>query len=240
MVVNGKSITFAGRIDGMMKKIGLFMSLGIVLLLVGCIADEVGGVYLVTEQVDDLPSAQGHGAEVFFQAGGSWKATSSASWLEVDPSEGQGGRNGITVHTVESNHTRDRRKATVTIESGGKQQQLTVWQRNEYALFNPKVYTIGAEGGEVEMAFSSNVSKDSLLISYIPMDWIGFEGDSLRTPATRASEWNGRVRKLVVHPNPQPAERSAYFLLVMYGEQRRTLYQVLDTAWVHQQAMSQP
>ena len=158
----------------------------------------------------------------------------------MDLREGRGSRNGITVHTVESNHTRDRRKATVTIESGGKQQQLTVWQRNEYALFNPNVYTIGAEGGEVEMAFSSNVSKDSLLISYIPMDWIGFEGDSLRTPATRASEWNGRVRKLVVQPNLQPTERSAYFLLVMYGEQRRTLYQVLDTAWVYQQAMSQP
>ena len=124
--------------------------------------------------------------------------------------------------------------ATVTIESGGKQQLLTVWQRNEYALFDPKVYTVAAEGGEVEMSFTSNVAKDSLLISYIPQEWIGWEGDTSKAGRTRAAVWNGRVRKLVVQPNPERTDRSASFLLVMYGEKWRTLYQVLDTAWVHQ------
>ena len=217
-----------------MKRSGLFLVVGVILLFVGCIADEVGGVYLLTEAVDDLPSAKDHGAEVYFQAGDTWKAWSSADWLAVDPAEGNSGRNGIVLRTVETNHSRERRAATVTIESGGKQQLLTVWQRNEYALFDPKVYTVAAEGGEVEMTFTSNVAKDSLLISYIPQEWIDWEGDTLKAGATRAAVWDGRVRKMVVHPNPETMDRSAYFLLVTYGEKRRTLYQVLDTAWVHQ------
>ena len=217
-----------------MKRSRWCLVFGTVLLLVGCIADEVGGVYLLTETVDDMPSAKNHSAEVYFQAGDTWKARSSADWLVVDPTEGESGRNGIVLRTVEANHSRERRMATVTIESGGKQQLLTVWQRNEYALFDPKVYTVAAEGGEVEMSFTSNVAKDSLLISYIPQEWIGWEGDTSKAGGTRAAIWNGRVRKLVVQPNPERTDRSASFLLVMYGEKWRTLYQVLDTAWVHQ------
>ena len=196
-----------------MKRSRWCLVFGVILLLVGCIADEVGGVYLLTETVDDMPSAKNHSAEVYFQAGDMWKARSSADWLAVDPTEGESGRNGIVLRTVEANHSRERRMATVTIESGGKQQLLTVWQRNEYALFDPKVYTV---------------------ISYIPQEWIGWEGDTSKAGGTRAAVWNGRVRKLVVQPNPERTDRSASFLLVMYGEKWRTLYQVLDTAWVHQ------
>ena len=200
------------------------------LCLLGCFADEVGGVYLVSEGTGEMPSAKDFGAEVFFQAGDTWRAWSSASWLSIDPKEGKSGRNGIVMRTVEANHTKTRRVATVTIESGGKQQLLTVWQRNDYALFEPKEYVVDAEGGTVNMTFSSNVSKDSLLIRYLPVSWLEWEDDSAKT---RVADWNGKVKTLVAKPNTRETERIAYFVLVLSGE-RRMDYQVLDTAWVRQ------
>ena len=200
------------------------------LCLSGCFADEVGGVYLVSEGTSEMPSARGVGKEVFFQAGDTWRAWSSASWLSIDPKEGKSGRNGIVMRTVEANHTKTRRMATVTIESGGKQQLLTVWQRNDYALFEPREYVVDAEGGKVNMTFSSNVSKDSLLIRYLPVSWLEWEDDSAKT---RVADWNGKVKTLVAKPNPKETERIAYFVLVLTGE-RRMDYQVLDTAWVKQ------
>ena len=200
------------------------------LCLSGCFADEVGGVYIVSEGTSEMPSARGFGKEVFFQAGDTWRAWSSASWLSIDPKEGKSGRNGIVMLTVEANHTKSRRMATVTIESGGKQQLLTVWQRNDYALFEPREYVVDAEGGKVNMTFSSNVSKDSLLIRYLPVSWLEWEDDSAKT---RVADWNGKVKTLVAKPNPKETERIAYFVLVLTGE-RRMDYQVLDTAWVKQ------
>lgn len=200
------------------------------LCLSGCFADEVGGVYLVSEDTEEMPSTKDFGTEVFFQAGDTWKAWSSASWLSIDPKEGKSGRNGIVMRTVEANHTKSRRVATVTIESGGKQQLLTVWQRNDYALFEPREYVVDAEGGKVNMTFSSNVSKDSLLIRYLPVSWLEWEDDSAKT---RVADWNGKVKTLVAKPNPKETERIAYFVLVLTGE-RRMDYQVLDTAWVRQ------
>ena len=200
------------------------------LCLLGCLADEVGGVYLVSEGAGEMPSAKDFGTEVFFQAGDTWRAWSSAPWLSIDPKEGKSGRNGIVMRTFEANHTKSRRMATVTIESGGKQQLLTVWQRNDYALFEPREYVVDAEGGKVNMTFSSNVSKDSLLIRYLPVSWLEWEDDSAKT---RVADWNGKVKTLVAKPNPRETERIAYFVLVLSGE-RRMDYQVLDTAWVRQ------
>ena len=200
------------------------------LCLSGCFADEVGGIYLVSEGAGEMPSSKDFGAEVFFQAGDTWRAWSSASWLSIDPKEGKSGRNGIVMRTVEANHTKTRRVATVTIESGGKQQLLTVWQRNDYALFEPREYVVDAEGGKVNMTFSSNVSKDSLLIRYLPVSWLEWEDDSAKT---RVADWNGKVKTLVAKPNPRETERIAYFVLVLTGE-RRMDYQVLDTARVRQ------
>ena len=214
-----------------MKRSRWCLVFGTVLLLVGCLADEVGGVYLVSEGAGEMPSAKDFGTEVFFQAGDTWRAWSSAPWLSIDPKEGKSGRNGIVMRTVEANHTKTRRMATVTIESGGKQQLLTVWQRNDYALFDPKEYVVDAEGGEVQMTFSSNVSKDSLLIMYYPQEWFAFVEDSSKN--TRVADWDGKIKTLLVQPNTEEMEREAFFLLVLSGA-RRIDYQVLDTAWVRQ------
>lgn len=202
----------------------------IVALLMGCIADEVGGVWMVTEHVSELPSTKDYGVEVFFQAGDNWRAWSSDDWLSVSPQDGNSGRNSIRLRTVTVNRTRDRRKATVTIESGGRQQTVTVWQRNDYALFDQREYRVEAQGGEVNMSFQSNIPKDSLLIMFMKLGWYAWDADSL---ATRGADWHGTVKTLYVSANPSEAERSSYFILVKVAD-RRINYQYLDTAWVYQ------
>ena len=203
---------------------------GVILLLSGCIADEVGGIWLVTEATGEMPSTKDYTAEVLFQAGDDWRAWSSDGWLSVTPNEGKGGRNSIRLRTVTVNRTRDRRKATVTIESGGRQQTVTVWQRNDYALFDQREYRVEALGGEVNMSFQSNIPKDSLLIMFMKLGWYAWDADSL---ATRGADWHGTVKTLYVSPNPSEAERSSYFILVKVAD-RRINYQYLDTAWVYQ------
>lgn len=213
---------------GRMRK--KFIIAGVMVLLGGCIADEVGGVYLVNAEVDELPSSKDYGTEVFFQAGDNWRAWSSEAWLNLMPSEGKSGRNGIILRTATANRSRERRQATVTIESGGKQETVTVWQRNDYALFDERKYAIEAQGGEVNLTFESNVARDSLLIMYMPLEWFVWDNDSLNT---RAADWRGRVNTLIVKPNPSKMERSTFFMLVRKAD-RRIDYQVMDTTWVYQ------
>lgn len=203
---------------------------GVILLLSGCIADEVGGIWMVTESISELPSSKDYGVEVFFQAGDNWRAWSSDGWLSVTPNEGKGGRNSIRLRTVTVNRTRERRQATVTIESGGQQHTLKIWQRNDYALFDQQEYFVDVNGGEVNMTFQSNVPKDSLLIMFMQLNWYTW-GDSLNN--TRANDWQGRVKTLYVSPNPGRKERTSYFMLVKTAG-RRIDYQVLDTACVRQ------
>ena len=205
--------------------------ISIVTLLVGCIADEVGGIWMVTEPSGEMPSKQDYITEVYFQAGDDWRAWSSDGWLNVNPSEGKGGHNAIRLRTMTANRTREHRKATVTIESGGKQEILTLWQRNDYALFDQREYTVDMNGGEVNMTFQSNIPKDSLLIMYYPQEWFAFVEDSSKK--TRVADWDGKVKTLLVQPNTEEMEREVFFLLMLSGA-RRIDYQVLDTAWVRQ------
>ena len=205
--------------------------ISIISLLVGCIADEVGGIWLVTESIGEMPSSKDYVVDVFFQAGDNWRAWSSDGWLTVAPTEGKSGHNGIRLRTASANRTRERRKATVTIESGGKQQMVTLWQRNDYALFDQREYTVDVNGGEVNMTFQSNVPKDSLLIMFMKLGWYAWDSDSLS--ATRAADWHGNIKTLHVSPNLSGRERASYFMLVRTSD-RRIDYQVLDTTWVRQ------
>ena len=204
---------------------------GVILLLSGCIADEVGGIWMMTETVGEIPSSKDYIADVYFQAGDDWRAWSSDGWLSVTPTEGKSGHNGIRLRTMTANRTREHRKATVTIASGGKQETLTLWQRNDYALFDQREYTVDMNGGEVNMTFQSNIPKDSLLIMYMKLGWFAWNPDSLK--GTRAANWQGKVNTIYVSPNTRGTERATYFMLVKTGE-RRIDYQMLDTVWVRQ------
>ena len=201
----------------------------IAIILTGCMADEVGGVYMITTEVDSLYSVAEQKADITFNAGGDWTARTSDSWLEVSPQTGKGGRNMVTVRTTEQNRTKQLRKAQVIITSDGKSRAIPVIQRSDYALFDAPEYQIGPEGGEVILSFSTNVPKGVLYISYFKYNWYSIEDAEEKT---RAEGWNGKVKPITVMPNDSTATRSAKFTLGFYDDMKRFL--ILDSTCIRQ------
>ena len=197
--------------------------------LTGC-ADEVGGVYLVQGESSVVHAVARQITPVYFQAGGDWTAKADVDWLEVNPASGGGGRNAIAIVTKLPNRTKQERTGRVAIESGGQQQIVSVTQSSEYALFDPKVYEVDEKGGNVDLAFVTNVENGSLMISYYQLDWINMPAKKSDTRVEK--EWGGKVSGITVLPNETPVERSALFILGIYDEEKRFLG--LDTAWIRQ------
>ena len=201
------------------------------LCLFGCFADEVGGVYLVSEGTGEMPSAKDFGAEVFFQAGDTWRAWSSASWLSIDPKEGKSGRNGIVMRTVEANHTKTRRVATVTIESGGTQKTISVKQRGEYAIFDTDELNFPSNGATFKVGFRTNMESDQLfLYATVGLDeWIKTTESDARTRA----QYTGEIYPLRALPNESTKARDGALFFVLKDQNDNPLG--LDTLFVYQE-----
>lgn len=200
----------------------------------GCVADEVGGVYIVSDEPESMYPVANHVVELFFQAGGDWTATTSTDWLEVSPNHGEGGRNVVTVKTIAANKTKAERTALLTISSGGKQESLTIRQSGDYAIFDKKEYVVDAEGGPLSISFTSNMDRENLYVSYQKLEWISW---TQPVSGTRA-DWQGWLKELTVSPNPTGEERQAIFILSTYSR-RKELFG-LDTTWVRQLGASAP
>lgn len=213
-----------------------FRSFPLVLLavmLVGCIADEVGGIYIVSGETDELYSVANQMTTTYFNAGGKWTAVPSVNWLAVSPSSGEAGKNAIVITTTLPNHTMQERTGTVVITSGGKSKTVSVRQRNEYAFFDQKEYVVDSAGGEVHMGFTSNIEKGKLMISYLKLNWFVMSDSK---SGTRGEVWNGKVKPITILSNPTDKERLAPFVLGFYDNRKKLLG--LDTAWVHQKPSS--
>ena len=204
-------------------------------LLSGCLADEVGGVYMVTEKVDTLQAVADQKADILFYAGGTWTAKSTDNWLEITPETGNGGRNMVTVRSKEPNHTRELRKTQVIIMSDGKSKTIEVVQRDEFALFKESEYIVEPEGGEVNIGFTTNVERGRLYVSYLKFDWYSIADAPKKT---RVEVWDGQIRSLTVQPNNTPEPRSAKFILGIYDE--RKIFMPLDSTWVRQKGSLTP
>ena len=201
----------------------------IAVLLTACMADEVGGVYMITKETDTLHAVADQKAELTFNAGGEWTASTADSWLEITPQNGDGGRNTITVRTTEQNRTKQLRKTLVMVSSDGKSQAVPVIQRSDFAFFDTLSYQVGPEGDEVILSFTTNVPKGELYISYVKYGWFSIESNEEKT---RAGEWSGKVKPITVMPNESTEERSAKFVLGFYDERKN--FMVLDSTWIHQ------
>ena len=202
--------------------------------LTGCVSDEVGGVYLVSQEPESMYPVANHYVEILFQAGGDWTASTSTDWLEVTPSQGSGGRNAVTLRTTSANRTRAERSALLTIVSDGKQESMTIRQSGDYAVFDQDEYVVDAAGGPLTLTFTSNMDRNNLYVSYQKLDWISW---SEPVGETR-TDWLGRMRELTVSPNPSEDERQAIFVLSTYS--RRQELMGLDTTRVRQLGVSAP
>lgn len=202
--------------------------------LTGCVSDEVGGVYLVSQEPESMYPVANHYVEILFQAGGDWTASTSTDWLEVTPSQGSGGRNAVTLRTTSANKTKAERSALLTIVSDGKRESMTIRQSGDYAVFDQDEYVVDAAGGPLTLTFTSNMDRNNLYVSYQKLDWISWSEPNGET----RTDWLGRMRELTVSPNPSEDERQAIFVLSTYS--RRQELMGLDTTRVRQLGVSAP
>ena len=202
--------------------------------LTGCVSDEVGGVYLVSQEPESMYPVANHYVEILFQAGGDWTASTSTDWLEVTPSQGSGGRNAVTLRTTSANRTKAERSALLTIVSDGKRESMTIRQSGDYAVFDQDEYVVDAAGGPLTLTFTSNMDRSNLYVSYQKLDWISWSEPIGET----RTDWLGRMRELTVSPNPSEDERQAIFVLSTYS--RRQELMGLDTTRVRQLGVSAP
>jgi len=198
------------------------------------VSDEVGGVYLVSQEPESMYPVANHYVEILFQAGGDWTASTSMDWLEVTPSQGSGGRNAVTLRTKSANRTKAERSALLTIVSDGKQESMTIRQSGDYAVFDQDEYVVDAAGGPLTLTFTSNMDRSNLYVSYQKLDWISWSEPIGET----RTDWLGRMRELTVSPNPSEDERQAIFVLSTYS--RRQELMGLDTTRVRQLGVSAP
>ena len=214
----------------------LFFALTLtVFLFISCIADEVGGVYLITKEADTLHAVADQTADIMFNAGGKWTAKASEKWIEVSPEMGNSGRNIITVRSTEQNRTKQLRRAQVIITSDGKSGTAQIVQQDDFAFFDSYEYVVGPEGGDVDITFSTNVEKGKLYISYFQLNWCFMADDEEKT---RAEEWNGKIKPITVLPNETSEARSTKFTLGIYDEKKN--FMALDSTWIRQEGISTP
>ena len=209
---------------------------GLLLAVIGCVKDELGGVSLETESVTELYSVTNQSETVKFNAGGKWTASCTANWLTIDPKSGEAGANVITVSTTSTNRTKNTRSAQLTIESGGKSKTVTVRQRGDYAFFEQDVYPMPVEGGALSMRLSTNVEKLYWGWSSQTEEMIPELKEKRSSEArTRADERKGTLGPLTVVPNTTRDKREGHLFLSMKGAYNQTL--LLDTVTITQDGM---
>jgi len=184
----------------------------------------------------ELYSVVNQSSEVKFKAESSWKAGCSANWITFSPKSGEAGNQVITVATTSTNRTKNTRTAQLTIESGGSTKTVTIKQRGEYAFFEKDVYPMPAEGGNLTMGVSTNVTDlfwgwSSETEDIIP-ELIEKRASGAR--ATRADR-QGTLGPLKVVPNTNRNSREGHIFLTMKGDNQETLF--LDTVTISQEGM---
>lgn len=143
-------------------------------------------------------------ATVPFTSTYAWQASTDANWMVITPTKGNAGSATITILAKEENRTGDVRIGTLTITSEGVTKNVTIKQ-NATDVINVKesAYTIGEEGGECILEYSSNIDNAQFTIdeSSLP-EWISY------TLAKERALRNGSI-KLTIAANKTFESRTA-------------------------------
>lgn len=199
------------------RKAGLIVIAVFLLLLAGCLKDEVGGVRVATDATVELYSVPRQTALLLFHAGGPWQASCPAPWLKIVKERGEGGTDTLVVVTTEKNLTGSSRTTQVTLESGGHTTTVPIVQTGEYALFDieNKEYVMPAEGGLLDVSFRTN-TPDSLML-YVSVALADYLVDTRKEDSTASArtrdEKKGSLKWLRVLPNETDSIREGRFFL---------------------------
>lgn len=218
-----------------MKQVRLLIVSAVMLLMVGCLQDKVGGVKVYSDTSAELYSISNQVSMFLFHSSGPWKATSPEPWLQVMKESGPGGTDTLKVMTIEKNLTGEERRALVTLEADGEMCTIDIKQREEYAEFDQEEFNIGAEGGMLEVTFRTN-SPDSLQL-YVTGSLAKYLEDTRKKDSTKTetrAESKGKLNWLRVLPNTDTISRNGFFYLAIGVGNNYHIN--LDTLVFHQDA----
>ena len=230
LAVSLKCHTFAR-----MKQMRLFILAAVMLLLAGCLQDQVGGVRVYSDPSVELFSIPNQTSEFLFYASGPWQASSPVPWLQVLKESGPGGTDTLKVVTTQKNLTGEVRTAVVTIVADGEVKTVVVTQRDEYAEFDQDEFSLPAEGGMLDLSLKSNF-RDSLVL-YVTgalAKYIEDTRDEDSTQQATRTEFKGKINWLRVLPNTDTVPRRGFFYLALAVDENRHIS--LDTLKFQQDA----
>lgn len=193
----------------------------LILLISGCSQKEIEPSFSLQEETGSitLASAANSQTVISFTSTREWKASTSSEWLLISPTSGEAGTYQMALTASSKNNNKNSRTATVNLVSAGLTQSFTVTQSPaEYVELEQTAYYTEAQGGSLQINFTTNLSTDELAI-YGTASW-------LTQPANSRTD-QAYVVNLTVLPNEEEKERTAYlYFCKTNGEEEEILNSV--------------
>lgn len=193
----------------------------LILLISGCSQKEIEPSFSLQEETGSitLASAANSQTVISFTSTREWKASTSSEWLLISPTSGEAGTYQMALTASSKNNNKNSRTATVNLVSAGLTQSFTVTQSPaEYVELEQTAYYTEAQGGSLQVKFTTNLSTDELAI-YGTASW-------LTQPANSRTD-QAYVVNLTVLPNEEEKERTAYlYFCKTNGEEEEILNSV--------------
>lgn len=193
----------------------------LILLISGCSQKEIEPNFSLQEETSSitLASAASSQTVISFTSTREWKASTSSEWLLISPTSGEAGTYQMALTASSKNNSKNSRTATVNLVSAGLTQSFTVTQSPaEYVELEQTAYYTEAQGGSLQIKFTTNLSTDELAI-YGTASW-------LTQPANSRTD-QVYVVNLTVLPNEEEKERTAYlYFCKTNGEEEEILNSV--------------
>lgn len=212
------SFALIHQLIAMKQNILLFI---LILLISGCSQKEIEPSFSLQEETGSitLASAANSQTVISFTSTREWKASTSSEWLLISPTSGEAGTYQMALTASSKNNSKNSRTATVNLVSAGLTQSFTVTQSPaEYVELEQTAYYTEAQGGSLQIKFTTNLSTDELAI-YGTASW-------LTQPANSRTD-QAYVVNLTVLPNEEEKERTAYlYFCKTNGEEEEILNSV--------------
>lgn len=212
------SFALIHQLIAMKQNILLFI---LILLISGCSQKEIEPSFSLQEETGSitLASAANSQTVISFTSTREWKASTSSEWLLISPTSGEAGTYQMALTASSKNNNKNSRTATVNLVSAGLTQSFTVTQSPaEYVELEQTAYYTEAQGGSLQIKFTTNLSTDELAI-YGTASW-------LTQPANSRTD-QAYVVNLTVLPNDDDKERTAYlYFCKTNGEEEEILNSV--------------
>lgn len=193
----------------------------LILLISGCSQKDIEPSFSLQEETGSitLASAANSQTVISFTSTREWKASTSSEWLLISPTSGEAGTYQMALTASSKNNNKNSRTATVNLVSAGLTQSFTVTQSPaEYVELEQTAYYTEAQGGSLQIKFTTNLSTDELAI-YGTASW-------LTQPANSRTD-QAYVVNLTVLPNEEEKERTAYlYFCKTNGEEEEILNSV--------------